>query len=1553
MKTSTPFVFSQITALIVLLGASFQTHAAPRSPNPPWPEATLGIFGWDESHWFVPQRQRAVGADTARMTESWSGFALTRGYQEEVPVAIPAIGPDGRPLVAPDFGAIRFWFNPAWSSVAKLDRKSIGRPESGPGQPVRLLELVNLGGQFPDIRWTLHANAEGNQVRVTGIEFGRVKEMLAVPLNVVADEWRLITFSYSPEGTQLWLDGRLLGTGAGIRAGIAGWEDRLGLIVGSAFNGLEGAKGMFEEVTLFDYWPAAAQQEHYYQGVFKQVRLGPVGTPEEERLKQDLVWALDGPPAPGEGGGGGGGGTNTPAYNYDPGTFYVEILSATNQQAQLKLHNTIPDLMYELRSTVELTNGYGWTGETPFVMGTPGATSTLANVPWLDRTNTLFLHARSWVDTDGDGLPDWWELAHGLDPDLPDTGDAGISDGYKDGDGDGWTNLDELQNGTSPSGFNTPPAPRGVMAAFGVTTTNVNVSWTKNLGNVTSYTVERYWDGLWQTSQVSAASSTFTDTLPAPTLWQMFYSARYWIRANYASGSSEWSEPVSPDNRAGGMAAWVARGPQGKQRLIVSALPASTASIRLWRVKYDVGTALTNFTIAASSFANGVYELPAAWTPLLGADDEEYQWWAQPVNGDGSPGVAAYAGNNQAIPFFDGREQLRQNLAFLLRVANRDLSFDFNEIWGVPSQYWFERHQYPEAYADARLLQLSGSPTASLDEWLPFVENHAFRNFAFSVSHLDGSGGLTTGAVPGSTFPGTPSPVGLHQPPLFEFTPPGTQGTISAVLPASVSQWLYFDPTGTGTGSALDRLGISLQTGANWYWLMSGSAKNLFGLPYVSAKLADINGGVSTLNAGSSVLHQSGVFYPETAQPQLQTVGYYFGKLNAHPVPGHETFNVTNTTPLLVANVGQYNFTLAGYAKQAILNGYTNKFGYLGQYFEKAQKQGTTNETGILSPYGEFFPTEPGPVALVTMPDLATGARGTGVVHVIKLQLDVNHDGVMDLSWSGPDNANTPDRPFRFWVNNDNDEPAVTGTDPKPERDVPINQRMYSVADGIWGKIETQRNLEDLARLWVRGVPPVKASDGYSVTLEIFPWSGNPHIRVYRARESDGGIGYLTNTTSAANQLAVVNEGGVNVDYGLSIGHVSPDVPLTLPLASGGGLSRSNFLFEASGAGKGQLILTVWKDETVVAKHLQEVEFKDVKEMYEQVLVTQVIQKWPLMVETNLVSSFAPPKGPTLRPDETPELAVFVHGWRMSHWHYENFSDTMFKRLYWAGYRGRFASLRWPTLSSDTSGELRQYLTYNRSEHIAFKSGAGTAGYLNDLRNRFPEHTISVAAHSMGNIVMMEALKQLAAASQRPIDHYVMMQAAVPAHSFDTSVTNLPLFTTSESRVPTPNTYHNYAAGVTNALREDGEIVNFYNVQDFALNAWQVNQSWGTTFVPPWTPTMKPNTYLGYYTTGTAHHLQTNEWNGSWLFGLLVESYSGPTRSVTATHEIMPFVSRPRSKAVGAQGGMGGQVQGGEVNLQGAGLGFTQDSEDHSGQFNWNIHRLRPFYDQLRASLFP
>lgn len=47
-----------------------------------------------------------------------------------------------------------------------------------------------------------------------------------------------------------------------------------------------------------------------------------------------------------------------------------------------------------------------------------------------------------WIDTDGDGMPDDWEAAHGHDPSSP--------DGHIDSDGDGFTHLEDWLNSLAP-----------------------------------------------------------------------------------------------------------------------------------------------------------------------------------------------------------------------------------------------------------------------------------------------------------------------------------------------------------------------------------------------------------------------------------------------------------------------------------------------------------------------------------------------------------------------------------------------------------------------------------------------------------------------------------------------------------------------------------------------------------------------------------------------------------------------------------------------------------------------------------------------------------------------------------------------------------------------------------------------------------------------------------------------------------------------------------------------------------------------------------------------
>ena len=84
-----------------------------------------------------------------------------------------------------------------------------------------------------------------------------------------------------------------------------------------------------------------------------------------------------------------------------------------------------------------LAGTYTYTGTGPFG-GSPGLPNSQDDVGGWE--NYPEVHRDAGFDSDGDGLPNWWELAHGLNPQSS-AGD--FSDANADLDGDGYTNLDD------------------------------------------------------------------------------------------------------------------------------------------------------------------------------------------------------------------------------------------------------------------------------------------------------------------------------------------------------------------------------------------------------------------------------------------------------------------------------------------------------------------------------------------------------------------------------------------------------------------------------------------------------------------------------------------------------------------------------------------------------------------------------------------------------------------------------------------------------------------------------------------------------------------------------------------------------------------------------------------------------------------------------------------------------------------------------------------------------------------------------------------------------
>jgi hypothetical protein len=395
MKTTPTAAFC--ATLLINLALLFALPAAPRDVLPPWPEPTLGIWGFN--HWHAPllPTRTAVGIEAAQVAESWSGFALVRDGLSPSPVAIPVLEPaNGSRNFAADQGTIRFWFRPDWSSVTQGGQ--------GPGDYVRLLELVALGGKEPQVVWSLYFNPEGTAVYLSGQGVGGPMDFLKAEVNWTAGQWRMLALAYDDGGTTLTLDRAAVAVGPALPP-VATWQrDALALVVGSALSGAGMAQGEFEELCTFDQAVALKELAFYWRGQRRWVALGPVSTAAEEAAKlatldeqvRLMTLAAGAPELPGEDAEPAEGPLPEMSYasrEYLPGELWLEMLGVTNGVAWVKLHGTEAGEWYELQSREDLVTGPGWQVEGPLWPGSEAQDWTLAMVPTGGRTNLLFAGA--------------------------------------------------------------------------------------------------------------------------------------------------------------------------------------------------------------------------------------------------------------------------------------------------------------------------------------------------------------------------------------------------------------------------------------------------------------------------------------------------------------------------------------------------------------------------------------------------------------------------------------------------------------------------------------------------------------------------------------------------------------------------------------------------------------------------------------------------------------------------------------------------------------------------------------------------------------------------------------------------------------------------------------------------------------------------------------------------------------------------------------------------------------------------------------------------------
>ena len=381
------------------------------------------------------------------------------------------------------------------------------------------------------------------------------------------------------------------------------------------------------------------------------------------------------------------------------------------------------------------------------------------------------------------------------------------------------------------------------------------------------------------------------------------------------------------------------------------------------------------------------------------------------------------------------------------------------------------------------------------------------------------------------------------------------------------------------------------------------------------------------------------------------------------------------------------------------------------------------------------------------------------------IAVDANRDGTIAFSGEARDTT-SQDAPFRFWINNDND--GLFDFEQEVMDGVPDYQ------DQI---IQNRRDLEDFTRLHIHigALQDAIVSEQIKVGLKWKNITGTPAINIYKAADPNGSDEYLRDEGAAQDQ--------VSDEHTSALAVVGGSNAVILPAHFWQGLSKENsakyLILEAAGEGKGRLLLTFHKSDGSEIGEGGEVwlDLLNIKKMYVRAMGTPVNDiDAPWDDNPNLATSFVfDPNGNNFvaPPDEEKTVIIYVHGIHApfagenaSYLGNIGVAETVFKRLWHVGYKGRLAFFKWPALNPAGFFFNGTGFEFNQGEYRGWKYGKGLSEFAASMPSDYQRH---VLAHSQGNALVAAAFRNynLSAAT------WVITQGAIPISCYDDNTAHL------------------------------------------------------------------------------------------------------------------------------------------------------------------------------------
>ena len=246
---------------------------------------------------------------------------------------------------------------------------------------------------------------------------------------------------------------------------------------------------------------------------------------------------------------------------------------------------------------------------------------------------------------------------------------------------------------------------------------------------------------------------------------------------------------------------------------------------------------------------------------------------------------------------------------------------------------------------------------------------------------------------------------------------------------------------------------------------------------------------------------------------------------------------------------------------------------------------------------------------------------------------------------------------------------------------------------------------------------------------------------------------------------------------------------------------------------------------------------------------------------------------------------------------------------------------------------------FDNSEYIAWQSSDALAGVMEYLNS---DRQLSVMAHSMGNVVMGEALRKYQSAK---IKTYIAAQAAFSAQYYDASVAaRNDGVATGLISPTTPDVMGHFSInGNTNAapymagvLAKVGKAFNYHNFDDYALRSWEINNNLKPDGMPP---------YHFQYSGSSASYTEGSDEFYRQAVIYVSAHQTQHLMNETERYRIFAYCAESRSRALG-------RVMGGVAGFTGwdleSAMGYDRQHYAHSREFRSNIAAEWDFWKKVK-----